>query len=73
MDNFNFNYRAYEAAKILKSAIKNCSDALEKAKQPHLYQTSLWSINSALRNLTQAQMKLMQAHEEVLRKAHAKN
>lgn len=57
-------FKSYEAIKSIKSAMKACSEALENASRPHLYGTALWDVNTALRHLTQAQFRLMQAKRE---------
>lgn len=60
----NYHYYGYNAKHAIKSAIRECTEAQDYADKPHMYETALWHVNAALRKLTLAQFKLMQANSK---------
>lgn len=60
----SWHFKEYEAIQRLKAAQKAITEALDYARRPHLYPSALFNINAALRSLTEAQWRLMQAKAE---------
>ena len=59
-----WEYKQYEAEQALKSAQRELTEALSLITRPHLFGTALFNLNAAMRRLTDAQWRLMQAKSE---------
>lgn len=59
-----YYFHQADAVHALQSAAKAIDSALVKAGKPHLFASAIWDVNLALRKLSLAQMKLMQADSE---------
>lgn len=60
----SWHFKEYEAIQKLKSAQKAITEALDYARRPQFYTSAQFDINAALRYLTEAQWRLMQAKSE---------
>jgi hypothetical protein len=59
-----YYYHQSDAQAALQSAAKAIDSALANAGRPHLFASAIWETNFALRKLSLAQMKLIQADSE---------
>ena len=53
-----------DAIHALQSAAKAIDSALANSGKPHLFPSAIWETNFAIRKLSLAQMKLIQANSE---------
>lgn len=60
----SYYFHQNDAIHALQSASKAIDSALVTSSKPHLFQSAIWETNFALRKLSLAQMKLMQADSE---------
>jgi hypothetical protein len=59
-----WQYKEYAASRALAAAQREITEALNQTQRPHLFGSALFSINAAMRRLTEAQWRLMQAKSE---------
>ena len=59
-----YYYHQSDAQAALQSAAKAIDSALANTGKPHLFASAIWETNFALRKLSLAQMKLMQAKSD---------